>query len=316
MSSVLVSRSGHTDKVNSVESVLPNVRSEEYTKNGRKSDKHEPEYNVRTKTANINDNVLNIRSHAKADTLKKKVMPRPGPKSKVQSRDDDSDSDKSDVEFVLYRPANSVLDVIDMTNVNDSPEEEMDVSDPEEGLLPHALWTRIPGVCSIYTCSHCEGTFTSKRHVNSHVCKRKEFNSASPDKQVPAVMASENRASEEEATDKMALDNKDESSRGSTTESTFSSSGSLVEVPRIQNLKLGAATVGKDHSRQDMVSADRGSYKCDICGFTFSRLVTLMSHKNRHLYRTNDNDDDGGDDDYICFRKKKKRVAKTVTEDC
>ena len=347
------SRSRRTNKRNSVKSVLASVRTEVCSKIGAKSNKCEPKHHVRTKAANINDNVLNLRSHARADTLKKELVRKPGPKSKVGRRVDDSESDESDVVFVLHKPPSSVLDVIDMTNVSDSPEEEVDESDPEEGLLPHALLTRIPGICDIYTCSRCEGTFTSKIRVNNHVCKSKEFNSASPEEQalrrrmsedkisgketckniVPEAMVSNNRASVKKTSDNTVHENDVGSSRGSTSKSTLSSSfGPLSELQRRSYLRRDAASVGKVHSNQDMVSPKSGSYKCDICGFTFSRLVTLMSHKNRHLYRMNDDDDDDDDDDdeeeeeeeaeeeedddyYRCVRKKKKPVAKTVIED-
>jgi uncharacterized C2H2 Zn-finger protein len=336
------SRSHRTNKVNSVTSVLASVNSEDCSKSGTKSNKCEPQHCVRTKSENINDDMLNLKSDARADTLKKKLMRKPGPKSKVGSRDDNSENDESEVVFLLHKPPNSVLDVIDMTNVSDSPEEVVDESDPEEGLSPHSLLTRIPGIGTIFTCSRCEGTFTSKRRIQSHVCKSKEFNSSSPEEQVPGgktsegktsgketckdmvpeAMPSENRASEKEASDNMASENEGGSTRGSCSESTLSSpSASFVELPRIRHLRQGAATFGKDCSNQDTVPADSELYRCDICGFTFSRLVTLMSHKNRHLYRLNDgggggdddeeeDDDDDYDDDYSCVRKKKKPVAK------
>ena len=349
------SRSHHTNKSNSVKSVL--VRTEDGRKNGAESNKFEPKHHVRTRAANMNDNVLNLRSHANADTLKKKLTRKPGPKSKVGSRDDDSESAESDVVFVLYKPAGSALDEIDMTNVSDSPEEELDESDPGEGLLPHAVLTRIPGICNVYTCTSCEGTFTSKRCVNKHVCKSKEFNSSSPGEQIPSrkisedktsgketcknvvpeAMASENGASVKKTSDNSVHDNEVDRTRGSTSESTLTSSfGAFSGLLRTSYLRRGAATIGKDRSNQDMAAPNGGSYKCDICGFTFSRLVTLMSHKNRHLYRMNDDDDDDDDDDdeeeeeeeeedegeddyydddYRCIRKKKKPVAKTVTEE-
>ena len=345
------SRSHHTNKNNSVKSVLACMRNEDGSKNGAESNKFEPKLHVRTKAANINHNVLNLRSHANADTLQKKLTRKPGPKSKVGSRDDDSESAESDVVFVLYKPPGSAVDEIDMTNVSDSPEEEVDESDPEKGLMPHAVLTRIPGICNVYTCSSCEGTFISKRCINNHVCKSKEFNSTSPEEKVPRrktsedktsgketcknmvpeAMASENRASVKKTSDNSVHDNAVDSSRGSTSKSTLSSSFEPFSgLLRTSYLRRRAATVGKDHSNQDMVTPNGGSYKCDICGFTFSRLVTLMSHKNRHLYRMNDDDDDDDDDDeeeeeeeeddyydenYHCVRKKKKPVAKTVTED-
>jgi len=348
------SRSRHTNKSNRVNSVLACVRTEDGSKNGVESNKFEPKHHVRTKAANINDNMLNLRSHANADTLQKKVSRKPGPKSKVGSRDDDSESADSDVVFVLHKPPGSALDEIDMTNVSDSPEEEVDESDPEEGLVPHAVLTRIPGICNVYTCSRCEDTFISKRCINNHVCKSIEINSSSPEEQiprrktsenntsgketcnnmVPEAMASENKESVKKTSDNSVHDNEVDSSRGSTSKSTLASSfGPFSGLVRTSYLRQGAETVGKDHNDQDMVPPDSGSYKCDICGFTFSRLVTLMSHKNRHLYRMNDDDDDDDDDEeeeeeeeeendddyyddhYRCVRKKKKPVAKTVTED-
>ena len=345
------SRSHHTNKSNSVKSVLACVRTEDGSKNGAESNKLEPNHHVRTKAANINDNMLNLKSHANADTLKKKLKRKPGPKSKVGSRDDDSESAESDVVIVLHKTPGSALDEIDMTNVSDSPEEEVDESDPEEGLLPHAVLTRIPGICNVYTCTLCEGTFISKRCVNNHACKSKEFNSSPPEEQVPGrktsedktsgketcknmvpgAMASENRAPVKETSHNSVHDNAVDSSRESTSKSTLSSSfGPFSGLIRTRYLRRGATTVGKAHSNQNMVTPNGGSYTCDICGFTFSRLVTLMSHKNRHLYRMNDDDDDDDDDDdeeeeeeeddyydddYRCVRKKKKPVAKTVTED-
>ena len=345
------SRSRHTNKSNSVKSVLACVRTEDGSKNGAESNQFEPRHHVRTKAANINDNTFNLGSHANAVTLTKKLTHKPGPKSKVGSRDDDSESAESDVVFVHYKPPGSAMDEIDMTNVSDSPEEEVDESDPEEGLLPHAVLTRIPGICNVYTCSSCEGTFTSKRCVNNNVCKSKEFNSSPPEEQVPRrktsedktsgketcknmvpeAMASEDRASVEKTSDISVHDNVVDSSRGSTSKSTLSSSfGPLSELLRTSYLRQRVVTVGKDNSNQDMDTPNGGSYKCDICGFTFSRLVTLMSHKNRHLYRMNDDDDDDEDDeeeeeeeeeeddyydDNYRVRKKKKPVTKTLTED-
>jgi hypothetical protein len=350
------SQSHHTNKSNSVKSVLACARTEDGSKNGAESNKFEPKHHVRTKAANINDNVLNLGSHANAVTLKKELTPKPGPKSKVGSRDDDSESAEPDVVFVLYKPPGSAVDEIDMTNVSDSPEEEVDESDPEEGLLSHAVLTRIPGICNVYTCSSCEGTFISKRCVNNHVCKSKEFNS-SPEEQVPRrktsedktsgketcknmvpeAMASENGASVTKTSDNSLNDNAVDSSRGSTSKSTLSSSfGPFSGLLRTSYLRPRAVTVRRDHSNQGMVTPNGGLYKCDICGFTFNRLVTLMSHKNRHLYRMNDDDDDDDDDEeeekkeeeeeeeddddyyddnYRCVRKKKKPIAKTVTED-
>jgi hypothetical protein len=295
--------------------------------------------------------MLNLRSHANADTLKKKLTRKPGPKSKVGSRDDDSESAESDVVFLLCKPPGSALDEIDMTNVSDSPEEVE--SDPEEGLLSHAVLTRIPGICNVYTCSCCEGTFTSKSCVNNHVCKSKEFKSSSPEEQVPRrttsedktsgketcknmvseAMASENKASVNKTSDNSVHDNEIDSNRGSTSKSTLSSSsGPLSGLLRTSYLRQGAVTVGKDHSNQDMVTSNGGSYKCDICGLTYSRLVTLNSHKDTHLYGMNNDDDDDDDDDvdeeeeaeeeddlydddYRRVRKKKKPVAKTETDD-
>ena len=349
------SRSRHASKSNCVKSVLGCVRTEDGSKNGAESIKSEPKHHVRTKAANINDNVINLRSHANANTLKKKVTRKPGPKSKVGSRDDDSESAESDVVFVLYKPPGTALDEIDMTNVSDSPEEEVVESDPEEGLVPHAVLTRIPGICNVYTCSCCEGTFVSKRCINNHVCKSKEFNSSSPGEQVtsrktsedqtsgketcknmvPEAMVSDSRTSVKKTPDNSFHDNEVDSSRGSTSKSTLSSSfGPLSGLLRTSSLRQGAATEGKDHSDQDVGPPNSESYKCDICGFKFSRLVTLMAHKNRHLYRMNDDDDDDDDDEeeeekeeeeeenddyyddhYRCIRKKKKPVAKTMTED-
>jgi hypothetical protein len=228
-----------------------------------------------------------------------------------------------------------------MTNVSDSPEEEVDESDPEEGLVPNAVLTRIPGICSVYTCLRCEGTFTSKSCVNSHVCEIEEYISSSPEEQiprretsedktsgketckdvVPEAMASENGASVKKTSDNSVHDNEVDRSRGSTSESTLSSSfGPFSGLLRTSYLRRGAATIDKDCSNQDMVTPNGGCYKCDICGFTFSRLVTLLSHKNRHLYRMNDDDDDDDDDEeeednYRCIRKKKKPVAETVKEE-
>jgi hypothetical protein len=352
------SRSGHTKRSNSVKSVRASVRTDDGSKNGVKSNKFEPKHLVRTKAVNINDNMLNLRSHANADILKKKPMRKPGPKSKVGSRDDDSESDESDVVFVRHKPPGLPLDVIDMTTASDSPEEEVGESDPEEGLVPHALFTRIPGICDIYTCSYCENTFTTKRRINNHVCESKEFNSESPAEQVPRRksyedkpsenetwknmipegMASENRASVKKTSYNSVHDNEVDSSRGSNSKSTLSSSfGPFSRSPRTSYLRRGAVTVGEVHGNQDVVSPNSGSYKCDICGFTFSRQVTLMSHKNSHLYRMNDDDDEDDDDDdddeqeeeenddddvneedddndYHCVRKEMKPVAMTVTE--
>jgi hypothetical protein len=330
------------------------VRTEDGRKNGAKSNKFEPKHRVRIKAANMNDNVLNLRSHANANTLKKKLTRKPGPKSKVGNRDDDSESAESDVVFVLHKPAGSALDEIDMTNVSDSPEEEVDESDPGEGLLPHAVLTRIPGICNVYTCTSCEGTFTSKRCVNNHVCKSKEFNSSTPGEQtprrkisedntsgketcknvVPEAVASENETSAKKTSDNSVHDNEVDRSRGSTSESTLSSSfGPFSGLLRTSYSRRGAATIGKDCSNQDMATPNGGPYKCNICGCTFSRQVTLVSHKNRHLYCMNDDDydddddeeedeeeeeegeDDYYDDDYRRIRKKKKPVAKTVTEE-
>jgi hypothetical protein len=103
-----------------------------------------------------------------------KVKRKPGPKSRVGGKcdnldDDDDDDDDDDVEFVLYKPPNSVLDVIDMTDDIDSPVEE-DVGHPSEGLAPHLTCIRIPGVCYIYICSLCDITFTSKLSAKNHMC--------------------------------------------------------------------------------------------------------------------------------------------------
>jgi hypothetical protein len=113
-----------------------------------------------------------FRSNAKDAAQKTKVNHKPGPKSRVGRKGDNFDNDDSDIEIVLHKPSGS-LDIIDMTDDIDSPVEDVDEGDPSEGLLPHVILTRIPGMCNIYTCCLCEGTFTSKGCANNHVCKNR-----------------------------------------------------------------------------------------------------------------------------------------------
>jgi hypothetical protein len=152
-------RSHHKSQVNG----LRTVRSEDSNKERSTANrKPGPKSRVRAQQASISD-MLNLRSKTKEPEQENKVEHKSGPKSRVAGKNDNVDSDNSDVEFVLYKPPNAFLDVIDLTDTVDSSVEGYNGGDPKEALIPHIVLTEIPGMCNIYTCSLCEGTFTSTR---------------------------------------------------------------------------------------------------------------------------------------------------------
>jgi hypothetical protein len=321
-------RSHHKNQVNG----LRTVRSEDSSKE-RSTANHKPgpESHVRAQQARISD-MLSPTSRAKEPEQENKVKHKSGPKSRVAGKNDNLDSDNSDVEFVLYKPPNSFLDVIDLTNAVDRSVGE-NGSDPKEALVPHVVLTTIPGICNIYTCSLCEVTFTSAGCANRHMCKFNRLISVSPtdmelgektpEEKTLGEEASENTTegkgtSESEAagqntTEKNILECGEGSNNGSTSsEHTFSASS---ELQRITSETEGAETGNKDNGSEiDTGSAGSGSHMCDICGVRFTRLVSLASHKDRHLYPMNEYEEDSCDDVLFNVKKKKKHTLKPVTE--
>jgi hypothetical protein len=136
---------------------------------------HEPgtKSHVRTQQVNVNDNLsVIVRANTKDAEQVKKVNCKPGTKSRVGQKDGNLDDSDSDVQIIHHKAGNSLLDVIDLTDDIDSP----------EGLAPHVIMTKIAEGCNIYTCTFCEGTFTGKGYANYHMCKTREPNSLSPNK--------------------------------------------------------------------------------------------------------------------------------------
>jgi hypothetical protein len=338
-------RSHHKDQVNGVKTVLTIVRSEDSSKE-RSTAYHKPgpKSRVRAQQASIS-NILNFRSKAKEPEQENKVKHKSGPKSQVAGNIDNLDSDNSDVEFVLYKPPNLFLDVIDLTDVVDSTVEGENGSDPKEALVPHVVLTKIPGMCNIYTCSSCEGTFTSTRCANRHMCKVNKLISISPtqvelgektpeektlgdaasENKVPGEVASENKTegtSEGERARQNTIEKNvhecgEGSNDGSTlSQHTFSASSKLSsELQRITSETKGAETGNKDNGSEiDTSSTSSGLHICDICGFRCTRLASLASHKDRHLYPINEYEEDSFDSVLFNVRKKKKRAPKPVTE--
>ncbi|PNF25179.1 hypothetical protein B7P43_G01994 [Cryptotermes secundus] len=336
-------RSPHNNQVNGFRTVMSEdsnkERSAEYRKPG-------PKCHVRAQQASISD-MLNLRSEAKEPEQENKVKHKSGPKSQVAGNNDNLDSDNSDVEFVLYKPPNSFLDVIDLTDAVDKSVEGENGNDPKEALVPHVVMTKIPGMCNIYTCSFCEGSFTSARSANRHMCKVNRLFSVSPTEvelggknpeektlgeeasknKVPEEMTSEDKtegkgtsegqAEGQNTTEKNVLEYAKGSSDGSTlNEHTFSASSKLLsELQRVTSETKSAETGHKDNgSEVDTSSASSGSHICDICGVRCTRLVALASHKDRHLYSMNEYEEDSCDNVLFNVRKKKKRTLKTVTE--
>lgn len=336
-------RSHHKNQVNGVKIVFTTVRSEDSSKERSTAHyKPGPKSHVRAQEASISD-ISNLRSKAKEPEQENKVKHKSGPKSRIADNNDNLDSDNSDVEFVLYKPPNLFLDVIDLTDVVDSSVEGENGSDPKEALGPHVVLTKIPGMCNIYTCSLCEGTFTSTRCANRHMCKvnrlisptevepgeknpeEKTLGKEASENKVPGEVASENKieaTSEGEAagqntTEKNVHECGEGSNDGSTlSENTFSASSKLLsELQRISSETKDAETGNKDNgSETDTSSAGSGLHICDICGFRCTRLASLASHKDRHLYPINEYEEDSFDNVLFNVRKKKKRAPKPVTE--
>jgi hypothetical protein len=300
---------------------------------------HGTKSRVGTQQVSVSDNFsVNVRSNAKDAEQKNKVNRKPGPKSRVGGQDDNLDNDDSDVEIVLYKPADSFLDVIDMTDDIDSPVEDVDEDDPAEGLEPHVRLIRIPEMCNIYSCSLCEGTFVTKRYANNHVCMNRKLNSASPNKDehrektsedsalwkkapkdkvqdgkvaentAASKEVSENKAAGAKASDDNTLESEEESYRGSSSiDSTLSASSS--ELQKLTSVAKDAETERKDNKYTN--SGGCGQYQCDVCGVRFTRHVTLVSHKDRHLYPMNEDEDSSDGIGLFNVRKKKKSVPKS-----
>ncbi|XP_021920699.1 uncharacterized protein LOC110830280 isoform X2 [Zootermopsis nevadensis] len=159
------SRSDHEIEVNTAKSDPSNTESQDSNKQRQKVN-HEPgiKSHATIHKVSVNDNIsVNVRSNAKGAEQKNKNC-KSGPKSEVGGKDHNLENNYSDAKI-----ANS-LDAIDMTDNIDSSVEKVDEGDRAEGLMPHVLLTRIPGICNIYTCSVCERIFTSKGCANNHVC--------------------------------------------------------------------------------------------------------------------------------------------------
>jgi hypothetical protein len=206
----------HKSQINSVQSVLASTKPHDLIKQTAKANlKPQPKSHVRPQQVSVNGDLSpNLKSNAEQVERGYKVKCKPGPKSQVGDYDGNLGNDDSDVVIVLHKPPNSLLDVIDMTDDTESPVEEVDESDAAEGLSSHILSTKIPGVCSIYTCCLCESTFTSKRYANSHVCKLRELNPPSPkeeqpneetfEEKAPGRKASENKVQRKKTSEKTA----------------------------------------------------------------------------------------------------------------
>jgi hypothetical protein len=322
------SRSRHKNQVNGVEPVLTTTVSEDSTEEGsRANHRPGPESCVRPQQTNING-MLNPRSKVKEPGQKNKMKYKPGPKSQVKGRNDDLDSDNSDVEFVLYKPPHSVLDVIDLTDAVESPEEVEDVSDVEESLQPHIVLTKIPGACSIYTCPLCSGTFTSARSADRHACagstksptqvavRGKTTGEVASQNRVQGevayvIEAQRNATSEGAAARQKASEKKThECEKRHNAENTTSCNSSSI-LQRILSETDAESGNKNDGSENDTSSGGSGSHVCDICGLRCTRLVSLIAHKDRHLYPMSECEDDSIDSVSFNARKKKKRSPKT-----
>jgi hypothetical protein len=374
----------HENQVNSMRTVLTTTSSEDSSKErSRANHKPGPKSRVRPQEVSIND-TLNQRSKVNELEQDNKVKHKCGPESWVAGKNDDLDGDNSDVEFVLHKPPNVLLDVIDLTDAVDSPVEGEDGSDPKETLTPHILLTKIPGICNIYTCSLCEGTFTSASYANRHLCMVNRLIPISPTEvelgekmlgeepsknKVPGEMTSDDKTKGKRTSEGAAAEHKAEGKRTSegiaagkkaegkrtsvgiaagkkaegkhtsesiakgqkatekkvhesderhnagsiSSEDIFSASSNLSsESQRILSETKGAET-GNNCSENDTSSAGVGSHFCDICGIRCTRLVSLASHKDRHLYPMNECEN-SCDSMLFNVRKKKKRPSKPMTE--
>ncbi|PSN48339.1 hypothetical protein C0J52_08078 [Blattella germanica] len=173
---------------------------------------------------------------------------KPGPKSKVGNIEDDSE-----VSFLLYKPPNHILDNIDITDDPDTPNASEDEGDPLEGIPSHVLLTKIPGICNIYTCTICECTITSKRHVLDHSCK--------------------NEPSQNESKSELLLESNE-----------------------------------NEINTSEAVDSASGPYICEICNTVFSRQVTLVAHREKHLYNMTDEDSNSLDNMNASKTVKKKNM--------
>ncbi|XP_069682829.1 uncharacterized protein [Periplaneta americana] len=215
---------------------------------------------------------------------------KPGPKSLVEDANDNLDHEGSDVEFVLHKPPNSVLDTIDMTGDMDSSQDEPE--DATEVLKSHILLTKIPGICVIYTCTVCECTFTSKNCANFHICKKNgnTFNSVNR----PGIGASTNQ--------NKTSDNKSLNSCNNVIENKLSSVSSEAGRETLRSILTHTKHVkiesngGDSAKNHNNISDDFFSYTCDVCGTKFTRYVTLMAHKQKHL-NPEDTDEDISDNE-------------------
>jgi hypothetical protein len=124
---------------------------------------------------------------------------------------------------------------------------------------------------------------------------------------------SEGEAAGQNPTEKNVHEYGEGSNDGSTlSEHTFSASS---ELQRITSETKGAEAENKDNGSEiDTSSAGSGLHICDICGFRFTRLASLASHKDRHLYPMNEYEEDSFDNVLFNVRKKKKRAPKPLIE--
>jgi hypothetical protein len=330
------SKSHHKNEVNGVKTVFTTISSDSSEERSRANHKPGPKSRVRPQQASVNAKVK-----VKEPKQKNEMKYKSAPKSQVAGKNDDLDSDNSDVEFILYKPPDSFLDVIDLTDAVESPVESEHGSGTEEAIEPHIELTKIPGIGKIYTCPVCEGTFTSSSCANKHVCmvniripmsptevdlREKTIGEETSKNKVPGEMASENKAggngtSEGVAAGQKASETKTHecgerhNAESTSSEHIFSTSSNVSSVlQRILSETKGFESGNENGSENDTSSAGFGSHVCDICGFRCTRLVSLASHKDRHLYPMNECEEDSIDCALFNVRKKKKRAPKPVTE--
>lgn len=88
---------------------------------------------------------------------------------------------------------------------------------------------------------------------------------------------------------------------------------SSLEFQELTSVTKDAETESKDSSYSTN-SGVCGQYQGDICGVRFTRQVTLMSHKVRHLYPISEDEDSCDSIGSLNVRKKKKSVPKSGIE--
>jgi hypothetical protein len=152
-----------------------------------------------------------------------------------------------------------------------------------------------------------------EKTLGEEASKNKEPEEMASETTTEGKGTSEGEAAEKNTTEKNVFECGEGSNDGSNlNEHTFSASS---ELQRITSETKGAETGNECYGSEiDTSVAGLGSHVCDICGFRCTRLVSLASHKDRHLYSMNEYEEDSCDNVLFNVRKKKKRTLKPVTE--